>query len=281
MVAKTRARYGIVYSFADIAGTGMAERLKEIVEWRKCRISWEKAVCFYNESLDSVLAGFPEDDIYFDFLDEVLDVNAYIVLSRHSSESKTPTLSIHHTGNPGPQADYGGNPRELSFVLPRLSKKLFIEYYRAAEEEGLLGEYVFTLEATHHGPTSLAKPLVFIEIGSSEEKWRDKRAQLAAALAVQRTIAEPVLPDCYPVIGVGGTHYPEKHTKLMLRDKYCYGHIFAKYVLRYLDEELLEQAVAKSLDPIRGIVLLKVPSAIKKLVKEFAAKKGLGIEIFK
>ena len=34
-------------------------------------------------------------------------------------------------------------------------------------------DYEITIEATHHGPTSLKKPLLFIEIGSTEKQWAD------------------------------------------------------------------------------------------------------------
>ncbi len=279
MGRKAKAKYGLVYSFQDLAGEGIASKILSRGGWSECSIEWPGSKCWRRG--ETVLAGFREDDIYFDFLDEVLDVEAYIVLSRHSSSSGTPTLSIHHTGNPGPSADYGGRPRELSWVYPRLSKALFLNYYYEAEKRRLLERYVFTLEATHHGPTGLSKPLVFIEIGSSEEQWSDTIAQEAAAEAVLSTISLEKMPDCFPVVGVGGTHYPEKHTKLMLRDRYCYGHIFAKYVLQYLDEDILEQAVSKSVDRVRAIVVLKVPSRVKQLVKSFAAARGLEVKQYK
>ena len=51
---------------------------------------------------DLKLAG---TDIIFDYI---------IIASRHRSQSSRPALLVHTTGNWGNDAEYGGNPRELS-----------------------------------------------------------------------------------------------------------------------------------------------------------------------
>ncbi|MET1102083.1 MAG: D-aminoacyl-tRNA deacylase [Pyrodictiaceae archaeon] len=276
-----KARYAIVFSLADEAGKSIAEKLLALERWRECSLAKPGSKCWYNEEFESILAGFPEDSIYMEFLDDFLEPNAYIFISRHSSSSGEPTLSIHHTGNPTSRAEYGGNPRELSYVLPRLSKKLLLEYWRAAEERGLLGEYSFTLEATHHGPTSLRRPLVFVEIGSGPGQWRDKRAQEAAAQTIMATVGASRLPGCRPAIGIGGTHYPDKHTRIMLESEICYGHIFAKYVLSEFDREVLIQAMEKSLEPVREIIILKVPSKVRRIAEAIAKEKNVEVKIYK
>ncbi len=270
---KPRARYALAYCTWDPAGAETAKRLMEWLGYTECESP--RGECYVLKGVDAVVLGFEEDTIYMDFLDNVVEAEAYIILSRHSSASGKPTLSVHHPGNPCSRADYGGRPRELAWAHPRLATQLLRCYYESAERRRLLGDYVVTLEATHHGPTSLRRPVVFIEIGSREEQWRDARAQEAMAEAVIEALRRP-LPSCRCVVGVGGTHYPEKHTRLAL-EEYCYGHILAKYVFQELDKDMLVQAVEKSVDRIEAIVLLKVPSRVKKLVAEVAKEKGLEV----
>ncbi|BES81575.1 D-aminoacyl-tRNA deacylase [Pyrodictium abyssi] len=269
----------IAYSLADPAGSGAAKALAELAAWEKC--SLPRAVsCVYEPRLRAYLASFREDTIYFDFLDEAApgDTSAYIVLSRHSGGK--PTLTVHYTGNPGPEAPYGGRPRELSHTWPRLMAALLREYRRVAEEAGLLEEFGLSLEATHHGPTSLARPVVFIEIGSSENEWKRGDAHQALAQTVYNVLSRGWLDEpCSTVaIGVGDTHYPAKHTRAVLEKGVCYTHIFSKHVLDSLDEELLAQAVEKSRDPVDAVLFSKVPSRVKNLVRGFAEKRGLRVE---
>jgi D-aminoacyl-tRNA deacylase len=269
----------IVFSYQDPAGVGTAEALKSMSSHAECSLRRARS-CWILRDYDVVLAGFEEDDIYFDFLDEVFEgrVDGYIVLSRHSGGR--PSLTVHHPGNPGPEAPYGGKPRSLPPAWPSLAAHLLRTYRRVAEERELTGEFQVTLEATHHGPTELSKPIVFIEIGSSEREWVRRDAHEAMAETVLRVLREgPKAVECREtVIGVGDTHYPVKHTRNVLEKDYCYGHIFSKHVLQYLDENILAMAVQQSVEPIRGIVLAKVPSAVKKLVVAFAEKHGLRIE---
>ncbi len=272
-------RLGIVYSTGDPAGSGAAARLLRILGPgepcgpRCSRYPW------------GLVAGFEAETVEMEFLDHTLpNVDAYIVLSRHASTSGRPTLSLHYPGNPGDEARLGGRPRELSYTWPRLLSLLARLYHREAEERGLLSRYSFSLEATHHGPTGLKRPIVFIEIGSTPDKWEDPEAQEAMASAVAeaaRLLSErgvAALPTgCRIAIGVGGTHYPEKHTRLLLEGRFCYGHIFAKYVLTALTEEVLAEAVEKSLDRVEGFVVLKIPGRVRRMVEAFASGRGLEV----
>jgi D-aminoacyl-tRNA deacylase len=268
--------YAIVYSLGDPAGSGAASELTSALgRGEACQLPRPGARCTLYRDLRVLVAGFSDDVVHFEFLDDVMvgfNISAYIVLSRHSSASREPTLSIHHPGNPGPEAAHGGRPRELAIAFPRLAKALLVAYYRAARQLGLLSEYKLTLEATHHGPTSLRRPIVFIEIGSSEDRWRDRRAQQALAEAVAEAVVAEKLPACKPVVGLGDTHYPRVHTRLMLETDMCYGHILAKHSLGYVDETIIRQAVEKSVDPIAAIVVQKVPSRVRRLVERLASE---------
>jgi len=274
---------GIAFSKVDRVGVEIAQKLVEIMHCETVGTSHPKV---YKQYLcgNVHLIGFIDDVTYLDYLDQIYpqNVKAYIIVSRHQSTSRRPTLSLHYPGNPTSNVDpeHGGRPRQLAWTYPRLAKTLLLAYYEAASRLELLDSYNFTLEATHHGPTEPNKPIIFIEIGSSEREWGDKRAQQALTEAIVEAIERGPVESCTPVIGVGGTHYPEKHTRLMLETDYCYGHIFAKYVFKELDKELVEQAVRKSIDPIKGIVVLKVPSRVKEVVREVAEEFSLEVNTY-
>src|SRR5207245_1906124 len=89
-----------------------------------------------------------------------------------TSKSGVPSLTAHTTGNFG-GAELGGNPREIGRVNPDLLKNYLISL--AKQGEAVSG-YQVTAEATHHGPTSLNRPVLFVEIGSEEKNWNDRDA---------------------------------------------------------------------------------------------------------
>ncbi len=272
---KVKARVGLVYSTRDLAGKGIAKHVVELLGLREGGVL---AGNTYYIGDDIVLAGFNEDVIFFEFLDNYLDVEYYIVLSRHSSKAKIKSLTVHHPGNPTNNAEAGGKPRELSIAFPPMAKKLITLLDKYATEENLKEEYDVTLEVTHHGPTSLSKPIVFIEIGSSPEEWSDEKARNLVARVVVDSITN-TLPECMPSTGFGGGHYARKHTKIMLTTNYCLGHIFSKHVIDYIDEEIILQAIKRSKPQSNNIIIEKkgVKSTQRKKIKEIANKLGLNI----
>ncbi len=275
---RVKCSIAVVYSVNDLAGSGAAKYLKEFLG--KGFIREVGGGQFYVRG-DVVLTGFEENVLFFDFLDELFDVGeAYIVLSKHRSVAGVKSLTVHHPGNPGPEALYGGRPRELAYAYPRLQKTLLKNLHEVAVEKGLVGEYDVVLEVTHHGPTSLSKPVLFIEIGSSEEEWRDERARETLALAVARTLEEYKSAKCRPVIGFGGQHYARKHTRHMLESNDAYGHILAKYILDLVDDSVYRQAVEKSVEKPVAIIVEKksVKGRHKAAAKRLSEMYGLEVE---
>ncbi len=271
--------YGIVYSTRDPAGTGIAEKLLELVDTDKCGVCIDASRCMCGDGF--IVAGFDADTIELDFLDERLppETTQYIVLSRHSSRARVKSYTVHHTGNPGPEAPFGGRPRELGVASPPVTYTLLHNLYAAAETRGRLGEYEVSYEATHHGPTNLSKPLCFIEIGSSIDEWRIPENHLVVAEAVVMLLEKGVRP-CRPAIGIGGGHYPRKHTRRALETDTCYGHILAKYALPYLDEELLDMMRTRSV-PEPGLIVVEKKGTRREhriLVERYVDAKGLVLE---
>ncbi|MCE4615290.1 MAG: D-aminoacyl-tRNA deacylase [Desulfurococcales archaeon] len=245
-----KARYGLVYSILDLAGKGIASSLSKLlgdVESVECQ-SDPCSEAYFIPSINSYLVGFSQDVIYFDFLDKFFDVESYVFLSRHKAETGRKSLTVHHTGNPLPQASHGGNPLELSISSSHMAKKLLSILFRKTREAGLSDEYEVTLEATHHGPTSLSTPLTFIEIGSTDDEWRDPRARRVIAETVIQALQDIIKPDyCVPVAGYGGGHYPIKHTRIHLQEHYCYGHILAKYAFSNgVNPDVIRQSILKN-----------------------------------
>jgi D-aminoacyl-tRNA deacylase len=174
-------------------------------------------------------------------LDEVFpEAEAIAFASRHESESLQSTLTVHVPGNLTQNTAHGGKPRQLAYAWPQ-RMKLALEALNRLAPEG----FKVSLEATHHGPTSLERPVWFIEIGSSLEQWVNTEAGRAAAEALWLSLTG--FPGGTAAVGFGGGHYAPKHSRVSLEGKYVVGHIFPKYALASgLDEELIAQAFHKT-----------------------------------
>jgi len=242
-------RTALVYSVKDLAGSGVARLILEYLGGEEA--SCPRAVECWRLPVSNVyLAGYLDETVNFGFLDETPDPGAthVIVLSRHSSASGRPTLTAHHTGNPTRDNSHGGTPGQLAWSAPVVSAMLLQRYREKAEELHLTQTYEVSLEATHHGPTNNKKPLVFIEIGSTPEQWRDPQAREAMAQTVIDYLEGRIpRPECRIAAGFGGTHYPVKFTRLHLTGEYCMGHIIPKYAFQKgVPDNVILQAVTKA-----------------------------------
>jgi D-aminoacyl-tRNA deacylase len=176
---------------------------------------------------------------------------AFIFLSKHRSGSGIPTLTCHCTGNYAKNF-YGGNPRELAISYPYLQKRYLQEINNAKPS---LLHYEIVIEASHHGPTSLKKPVLFIEIGSAERQWIDKNAASIVCNCLLGVL-ESGLGQCKKVgICLGGTHYPLKFNKLLLESEFGIAAVAPKYNLGSVDKDMLNQMIAKSIEKVRYIIV--------------------------
>ncbi|MDX1441801.1 MAG: D-aminoacyl-tRNA deacylase, partial [Nitrosopumilaceae archaeon] len=106
-------------------------------------------------------------------------------------------------------------------------------------------EFQITIEATHHGPTALSKPTIFIEIGTTEKQWTNVSLCNSIAQIVDQVLSEKI-PSHPVAICFGGTHYPEKFTKELLEGKYALGTVMPKHALDNLDEKLFSHILEKN-----------------------------------
>jgi D-aminoacyl-tRNA deacylase len=176
----------------------------------------------------------------------------FIFLSKHRSHSCIPTLTCHFTGNFSTDNSYGGNPRQIAISYPSLQKE-YLKALTAAQQK--VPEYDVIIEATHHGPTSLNKPVLFIELGSSEKQWTDENAA-AVICDTLLGMLDNGFEYCDKVgIALGGTHYPVKFNKLLLESTFGLGAVASKHNLEAIDEEMLNQMTERSVEKVTHAIL--------------------------
>ncbi|HYY67419.1 MAG TPA: D-aminoacyl-tRNA deacylase [Nitrososphaeraceae archaeon] len=213
--------------------------------------------------------------LYLDDLDTIYpDCLAFIFLSRHSSESRIPTLTCHFTGNFDANR-FGGNPRELGMCYPYLQKQYMKEI---SANRLLVPHYEIVIEATHHGPTSLKKPSLFVEIGSTEKQWADKSAASVVCDSLMSVLYKiNANSRCKDVgIALGGTHYPAKFNQLLLNSGFGLAAVAARHNLCSVDESMINQMISKSIQKVEYAIVDRKGLGKEKIrILELIEKKDL------
>lgn len=240
-------KYLIVASKLDEAGINITTQLSQ---FRK----------------NPILSGMKEDESNFDFYlveDEVLysenldleKIDKYdfvIFASKHSSEKNQKALTVHATGN-WREARYGGESGKVSRTSALFQKQLF-EKLKENIEKHDLRDYSVTMEATHHGPL-IDKPSVFIEIGSTDVEYNDRRAGFIVAKTIFDLIENfKENPYNEVAIGVGGPHYCPSFNKIQLESNVAISHVISAYALPITDE-MIKEAIEKTEEEIDFFVL--------------------------
>ncbi|MCE7734790.1 MAG: hypothetical protein GPJ54_07940, partial [Candidatus Heimdallarchaeota archaeon] len=116
-------------------------------------------------------------------------------------------------------------------------------------------EYWIGAEVTHHGPSSLNVPIMYIETGGTVEEWNDIEAcSLIADVIIEiariynLTKTELQKLETKPaMIGIGGGHYAPSFIKKLDQEEYLLGHIIPKYAHDELNESMIQQAWEKTI----------------------------------
>ncbi|HYB84790.1 MAG TPA: D-aminoacyl-tRNA deacylase [archaeon] len=190
-------------------------------------------------SADVYLKHVRTEGIYTEKLGVGFRPDVVIFASKHRSESHEPALTVHWTGNPTSRADLGGKPKSLSQTDPIRLRTALLALDTAREQMKL--NYAVTLEATHHGPTELETPTLFVEVGSTEKEWRDSAAGAAAAEAIWAA-ATAKGTDAESAVGFGGGHYCNKQCNALREEGYAFSHIFSKYFFDEYDSSIVDMA---------------------------------------
>ena len=240
-------KYLIVASKKDKAGINITTQLSQ---FRKNNFN-----SILQQTGDGFDFYFVDEEIVFTENLDLGKINRYdfiIFASRHSSEKNEKSLTIHTVGNWG-EAKFGGQAGKVSKTSALFIKKLF----EKLNENVVLHElknYDVTLEATHHGPL-IEKPCVFIEIGSTENEYTDKRAGFIVAKTISQTIEEfKKNPYNEVAIAIGGPHYCPNFNKIQAKSNIAISHIIPQYSLP-LTEEMIKEAVEKTEEEVDFVIL--------------------------
>ena len=179
------------------------------------------------------------------------DLELVVFISRHSSESGTPTLSVHTPGNLG-QAELGGLPRKVSFSPASAMQNALRKMKILTNELDL--DYEVSYEGTHHGP-SLNVPTMFVELGSSSTQWNDLRAAEVVAHAAMEAVSKFDDRTGRVVLGIGGLHYNAKFTQVALESDTAFGHMIPKYAIPEIDALIIKQCIERTLEKVDHVVL--------------------------
>nr|WP_221625690.1 D-aminoacyl-tRNA deacylase [Halobellus ruber] len=241
----------MVVSRADDASVAIGEAVTSLAEWDEYEDAGRADADgggTYRRHGDFELRTFAELHLELEAVaDAFSEPPAFVAfLSRHAGETG-PLLTAHFTGNFGP-AEYGGGPNELAQACPNVQRAVVDAFDRHAPER-----YGVGIECTHHGPTDVGAPSLFVELGSSEAEWTDPEG----ARAVARSVLElsGVRSDATPeagspagtgathggsgdapdrtrhVVGFGGGHYAPQFERILRETDWRVGHIAADWGL--------------------------------------------------
>ena len=189
-----------------------------------------------------------QDLIFSERIDEKINADIFIFASKHRSKENTKSFAVHPIGN-WDKNEFGGKEKSLCLSSAVLLKNLFLELNNVGKDS----IFEITMEATHHGPY-IEKPAVFVEIGSTEKEWSDKKNGEIIARTIMNALGNQ--HNNYKIaIGIGGPHYCSNFNKVALRTDIAFSHICPKYMLGKLDENLIKQAIEKTKEKIDFIVL--------------------------
>ena len=215
----------------DPAGTNMAEFISKDLE--------KDDTLFRGTKFDVLI--IPSPVISADWLEEKFHYDQYVFLSKHAAESGILALTCHSTGN-FDIAKFGGNSKQIAIPYSSLQK---IYLQNLWKKRSNFSDFQITIEATHHGPTNLNKPCIFIEIGTTQEQWNDKEICNSVAQIVKQTIEQPLTNFPFAIC-FGGTHYSEKFTQQVINGKFALGTVVPKHAVELLDEELFQHIIERN-----------------------------------
>jgi D-aminoacyl-tRNA deacylase len=245
----------IAASNKDIASLNISKQILNNYNFKDATKGFQENKAYETESFGK--------DIKLVILDEELvnaqnitnlskEIDLVVFISRHSSLSGTPTLSVHTPGNLG-AAKLGGLPKSVS-ISPAIAMRECLKAMARLKNEMRL-KYEVSYECTHHGP-SLNVPTMFAELGSSSKQWNDQKAAEAVAHATMEAVSNfGKIEETKVALGIGGPHYNMKFTKMALEGDVAFGHIIPKYAFPYIDSEIVRQCVKKTLEKVETAVL--------------------------
>jgi D-aminoacyl-tRNA deacylase len=239
----------LVHSSLDVAGVNIANQMLKCYPFTEAKqIYQEKPVMITTINNHFIkMVTLKEESVNAQYLQhDFPEADLVVFLSRHSSQSGKPTLTVHVPGNFA-EAELGGLPKKVS-VAPAVAMQTTLKALVHYKEPWLLN-YEVSYEATHHGP-SLNMPSMFVELGSSEAQWSDESAARVVADAAMTAIVEFGKPTECAVLGIGGQHYNAKFTLMALMGEAVFAHMIPKHAVPNIDVEMVAQCMAKTYEKV-------------------------------
>lgn len=253
----------IICSSSDQASSNIASKLLELVEWEeKGHLRFYRSFCIL--LIEHELVGLRNLE---DLLDRMgLSPRLIVFASRHKSKEAVAWLGGHFTGV------LQDGSFELSRAAPYALKRLLMALQRNSPQG-----FRLSAEATHHGPVNLHIPSLFAEIGSYEPHWSDPEAGTATARAILELERYKEHAGEMVLLGIGGGHYVQRQTELMLSRPVAFGHMFSKYQASMLSLEAMRKAA--DLSGASGVYLdsKSFRSEERRRLEELAASLGLNV----
>jgi D-aminoacyl-tRNA deacylase len=242
----------IVASTEDVASLNIATKLLEHHRFERVTEEFQQNPVYRRtvEGSEIRLVYVNKDIINTQHITDSVKPELVVFLSRHSSASGTPTLSVHTPGNLTKEADFGGLPKKISVSPAYAMKEVLWEMARLKQEMKL--NYQVSYECTHHGP-SLDVPTMFTELGSSPKQWADPKAAEVVAHAVVVALSKPSTHRA--VLGIGGPHYNMRFNRIEMTTKTAFGHIIPKYAIPKMDDDMIRQCIERTAEPVHSAVL--------------------------
>lgn len=255
-----------------MAGCNIATFLRENFGFQETGSSFEGQPIYQKGAIKLTYSS--KDIIHVENLDQIFNPHAYVFLSRHRSEKEIPCLTAHFPGNLTMDISHGGTPKKPGITYPSLMKNYMRSLWERKQESP---QYQVVLEPMHHGPTNLRRPVLFVEIGSSENQWNDFSAASIVGTSLWHALANQAE---YKKVGIGfgGTHYSAKFTNFLVESDCALGAIAPKHSLAELDHDLIDDMVSRCIEPIKYAVLdWKGLGKDKKKILDLLKERGLEI----
>jgi len=240
---------GLAVSEADEAAEHLAERLLELREWTTSVDEGRPPADgggTVHRSGPFELRTFEALHLHLDGVAAAFDDPDLVVFpSRHSGETGA-LLTAHFTGNLGP-AEYGGADGALAMAAPAALDRVVAAFAEHAPER-----YDTGIECTHHGPSEVGAPSLFVELGSGPEQWADAEAARAVARSILALegLADP-LGDRV-LVGIGGGHYAKRFERVLRKTGWAVGHVAADWGLDALGDPDAHRGVVRQLFEASG-----------------------------
>ncbi len=224
---------GIVESRADSASEHICRQLRDLLEWEtledETQPEGDGGGRWYRTA-EAELRRFEGMHLELESAAEAFqcELDLLVFASRHAGETG-PLLTAHFTGNFGP-GEYGGEDHALAEAAPN-TLPILLEAFDEYAPEG----YDVGLECTHHGPTDVGCPSLFVELGSSETEWADPAGARAVAQAIL-ALRDVDAQRSRQVVGFGGGHYVPRFERIIRETPWTVGHVGADWPLEAMGD---------------------------------------------